>query len=311
MRITREIQRAFREIKAAMGDYAELSRRSGVAQSTISRYVNGTTRSIDDHNWDRLKDYLMPYLDVDCAAVQLPKTADTIRNTSELRECIKDAMLRRGISDAEDLRKLIGYDSSRTMERLLSGKLNWFPDVLSAVLAALEIDHDSVPISPAERMLLLPRTAFDDGAILVRPIPVVDWANAADYVSNLTGGTNAIPFRWDPATTETVPAPMGMRKGTVALRVTGQSMEPRIQDGDMLFCEPAQLSDIPSNKIVVVRFSDTYALCPGSIVCKRLKRFGDTVCLISDNDGGRAFDDIKPADFTWMGVVIGKYNDDF
>ena len=70
-------------------------------------------------------------------------------------------------------------------------------------------------------------------------------------------------------------------------------------------------SDIASNKVVVVRFSDTYAPCPGCIVCKRLKRFGNTICLISDNDGGRAFDDIKPADFTWLGVVVGKYSDDF
>lgn len=300
---------------------AEVAAATGIKQAAISSYERDcympnavNLRALCDYFNVSVSDLDERFAMLDQAgeSVQPPKTADTIRNTPELRECIKDAMLRRGITDAADLKRLIGYDSLRTLERLLAGKLNWFPDVLSAVLAALEIDHDSVPISPSERMLLLPRTMFDDGAILVRPIPVVDWANAADYVSSLTAGTNAVSFRWDPATTETVPAPMGMRRGTVALRVSGQSMEPRIQDGDRLFCEPvSQLSDIASNKVVVVRFSDTYAPCPGCIVCKRLKRFGNTICLISDNDGGRAFDDIKPSDFTWLGVVVGKYSDDF
>lgn len=56
-----------------------------------------------------------------------PTTPDTIRNTPELRECIKDAMLREGVASAADLNRLIGYDSVHTLERLLSGKLNWFP----------------------------------------------------------------------------------------------------------------------------------------------------------------------------------------
>ncbi len=311
MRITREIQKALHEAREHFGDYAELSRRSGVAQSTLSRYVNGTTKSIDDHNWDKLRGFLSPFLE-NTQRVP-PAMRDTVRNTPELRECIKDGMMREGIRNAEALNRLIGYDSAHTLERLLSGKINWFPDILSAVLAALHIDPDSAPISAAERMLLVSETMFDNGgAMLVRPVPVVDWANAADYVSSLVSGMGSVSFRWDPETTETVPAPMGMRRGTVALRVAGQSMEPRIQDGDKLFCEPVgTLEEIQNNRVVVVRFNETYEPCPGCIVCKRLKRFGKTVCLTSDNDGCRSFDDVKDADITWLGVVVGKYSEIF
>lgn len=70
---------------------------------------------------------------------------DTIRNTPELRECIKDAMLREGVRDASELNRRIGYDSSHSLERLLNGKLPWFPDVLSAVLDGLNIKQDDAP----------------------------------------------------------------------------------------------------------------------------------------------------------------------
>lgn len=300
---------------------AEVAAATGIKQAAISSYERDcylpnsvNLRALCDYFHVSVSDLdeRFAMLDQVAASSQPPKTADTIRNTPELRECIKDAMMKEGIRDAAALNRRIGYDSVHSLERLLAGKINWFPDVLSAVFASLHIDPDTAPLSAAERMQLVPQSMFDDGAMLVRPIPVVDWANAADYVSSLVSGTESVSFHWDPATTETIPAPMGMRRGTVALRVSGQSMEPRIQDGDKLFCEPvSQLSDISSNKIVVVRFSDTYAPCPGCIVCKRLKRFGGTVCLTSDNDGCRSFDNVRQDDLTWIGVVVGKYSDDF
>ena len=76
-----------------------------------------------------------------------PSTPDTIRNTPELRECIKDAMLREGVRNASELNRRIGYDSVNSLERLLAGKLNWFPDVLSAVLDGLNIKHDDAALS--------------------------------------------------------------------------------------------------------------------------------------------------------------------
>lgn len=311
MKITKEILRALKDIRAAMGDYAELSRRSGVAQSTLSRYVNGTTKSIDDDNWERLKEFIVPYLDkvevIPAGTSSAAKLVDTIRNTAELRECIKDAMLRKGIRTATDLRRLIGYDSSNTIERLLSGKLNWFPDVLSAVLDALDISHDDAPISPDERAMLAPEGIYNQGGILTRPIPIVDWANAASHISCLVNNGGTVMQKWDPETTETALAPIESRRNTQAFRVFGESMETTINDGDILFCEQQySLDDIPGGKVVIVKFNDNSSNA-GTVVCKRYRRVGDIILLVSDNLAGKTFE-IKPEEIGWIGVVTGKHS---
>lgn len=242
----------------------------------------------------------------------LPSSPNTIRNTPELRECIKDAMLREGVRDASELNRRIGYDSSHSLERLLAGKLNWFPDVLSAVLDELKIKQDDAPISPLERSMLAPEGIYNQGAILVRPVPVVDWANAADYIGSLIAGTSAIDRKWDPESIETIPAPTGCRKDTIALRVHGQSMEPKIQDGDKIYCEPVEnLEELPNNKIVVVRFTDSAKEGAGCLFCKRFRRIGGEIFLTSDNPAGRNFNEVPPIDIAWLGRVTGKYDDDF
>ncbi|NCC69486.1 MAG: hypothetical protein EOM14_15100, partial [Clostridia bacterium] len=201
-----------------------------------------------------------------------------------------------------------------TLARLLAGKLNWFPDMLSAVADALHIDRDDIPVSASERELLAPEGIYNEGAILIRPIPVVDWVNAADYVNSLICGTGTIFQRWNTETTETIPAPVGARKGTIALRVHGQSMEPKIIDGDKLYCEPVDcVDDVPNNKIVVVRFVDGFECCPGCLVCKRFRRIAGTILLTSDNPApsSRSFEDVSPGDIAWISKVVGKYDDDF
>ena len=232
---------------------------------------------------------------------------DTIRNTPELRECIKDAMLREGVASAADLNRLIGYDSVHTLERLLSGKLNWFPDILSAVAEALGIDHDSLPISPAERMQLLPAGYFGDGAMLVRPIPVVSWANAAGHLDLLANPDTRLFSRWDPENTETVPAPVGTRKGTQAFRVTGISMEPTIMDDDIILVEQRMsLDEVPNNKIVVARLTEgKFEDC---VVCKRLRRQGGHCWLTSDNPAGMVIP-VEPSDLQWLGIVVRKQSE--
>ena len=241
MKIDSEIRAALERAIEANSNRYQFSLKVGIPQQTIGRWLSGWTTSITDDAWSRVHPYLKPYMGT-VAAPQVPPAAppttpDTIRNTPELRECIKDAMLREGVASAADLNRLIGYDSVHTLERLLSGKLNWFPDILSAVAEALGIDHDSLPISPAERMQLLPAGYFGDGAMLVRPIPVVSWANAAGHLDLLANPDTRLFSRWDPENTETVPAPVGTRKGTQAFRVTGISMEPTIMDDDIILVE--------------------------------------------------------------------------
>lgn len=242
----------------------------------------------------------------------LPMVPFTIQNTPELRECIKDAMLSEGVRDAESLNRLIGYDNPATVTRLLAGKLNWFPDMLSAIVDALHIKHDELPISAGERSMLAPEGIYNNGAMLTRPIPVVDWANASGYIDSLICGTETISKKWNPDTTEVIPAPVGIRKDAIALRVHGQSMEPKIHDGDKLYCEPVENIDaLPSNKIVVVRFTESAKECPDCLVCKRFRRIAGSIFLTSDNPSGRTFENILVSSIAWVGKVVGKYDDDF
>lgn len=308
MKISPEILAALRQACEFAGNAAELSRRTGVSKSNLSRYLAAKTDRISDDNWEKL----MPFLHVGSSpgGIVPPSRHDTIGNTVELRERIKDAMMAHGMTSAEDLRRALNYDSRNTLEKLLGGKLNWFPDMLSAVFDVLEIDQDEAPLSAAERMLLAPAGIYRDGAMLIRPVPVVDWANAAGFLHGMVDGGGAVLQKWNPDQTEVVPAPIGMRKGVVALRVSGESMEPKILDGDVLYCLPTErLAEVPSGKIVVVKFAETYAACPDCVVCKRLRRFGAICCLVCDNPAGRSFDAVEAADIVWAGTVIGKYCD--
>ena len=301
MKLTPEVLESLRRAIDAAGGAGAFARKCRVDAANISRYLNGKVRSVGDDNWNKLEPFLSP-----ARAPEKPDDASTIANTPELRECIKDAMMDRGLRSADDLRRCIGYDSTRSIERLLSGKLNFFPDVLSAIFDALEIDPDDAPLEPAERELLAPRGIYrNDGAMLVRPIPVVDWANAAGHLTQLVSCDKPVFSQWDPETTETVPAPVGTRRDTQAFRVCGASMEPTINDGDILFVEPAASpEDIPQNKIVVAKLA---ADVDGSdpVVCKRFARRDGKILLSSDNPAGRSWK-VDERQLVWIGVVVRK-----
>lgn len=299
MRITPEIIQKLRTAIDVAGGAAKFSRMCGIDAANISRYLSGRVRSVSDDNWAKLEGFLP-------AASSAERHVDTaIANTPELRECIKDAMLRQGLRSADDLRRIIGYDSNRSIERLLSGKLNFFPEVLSAIFDALDINSDDAPMAPGERELLAPRGIYRDGGMLVRPIPVVDWTNAAGHLAQLASVEKPVFTNWDPENTETVPAPVGTRRDVQAFRVSGVSMEPTINDGDILFVEPTSSLDlIPHNKIVVAKI-----LIPeyesGLVICKRLSRQDGELCFTSDNPEGKNWV-VKAEQLVWIGVVVRK-----
>jgi len=301
MKLTPELLDTLRAAVRSAGGAGAFARKCRVDAANISRYLNGKVHSVSDDNWNKLKPFL-----VSGAAPEPREGASTIANTPELRECIKDAMMSRGLRSADDLRRCVGYDSTRSIERLLSGKLNFFPDVLSAIFDALEIDPDDAPLQPAERGLLAPRGIYrQDGAMLVRPIPVVDWANAAGHLTQLVSCDKPVLADWDPETTETVPAPVGVRRDTQAFRVCGVSMEPTINDGDILFVEPAGSPDeIPQNKIVVAKLADGVAGAD-PVVCKRFARKDGWIMLNSDNPAGRNWK-VRDRELVWIGVVVRK-----
>ena len=301
MKLTPEVLDTLREAIRAAGGAGAFARRCHIDAANNSRYLNGKVHSVSDYNWNKLKPFLLP-----AAPAERAESVTTIANTPELRECIKDAMMDRGLRSADDLRRSIGYDSTRSIDRLLSGKLNFFPDVLSAIFDALDIDPDDAPLEPAERELLAPRGIYrNDGAILVRPIPVVDWANAAGHLSQLVSCDKTVLSAWDPETTETVPAPVGTRRDTQAFRVCGVSMEPTINDGDILFVEPAASpEEIPQHKIVVAKLAEG-AGSSGPVVCKRFARKNGEIELTSDNPSGRSWL-VTPRQLVWIGVVVRK-----
>ena len=299
MKLTPEITAELRRAVNEAGGARKFSRLCGIDVANISRYLSGKVRSVNDDNWAKL-------------VRMLPATATgpgrrenaAIANTPELRERIKDAMMKRGLRTADELRRLIRYDSVDSIERLLSGKLNFFPEVLSAIFDALDIDPDDAPLPPAERELLAPRGIYNSGALLVRPIPVVDWANAAGHLSRLVSCGNAVSEKWDPDSTETVPAPVGTRRDTQAFRVAGASMEPTINDGDILLVKPvASVDEIPQHKIVVAKLA--VADAEDQVVCKRFSRSGKTLQLDSDNPAGRSWV-VRDRQLVWIGVVVRK-----
>lgn len=297
MKITKEILERLRQAVENNGGAVMLSRKSGVDAANISRYLNGKVNSIGDDNWAKLAPFLR-----ESSNLSTPHTA-TVSNTPQLRECIKDAMMRKGITTPADLTRCIGYDSVNTMERLLSGKLAWFPDILSLTLTHLEISYDEVPLSSFERELLTPSEIYRSGGVLVRPIPVVNWANAASHLSMLQSSDGVDRF-WNPENTETVLVPVGGRRDTIAFKVSGISMEPRICDSDVILVEPAaSLESIPSNKVVVARLAPD-----GDVVCKRLRRQGDMTILASDNPEGRMIP-VTAQNIDWIGIVVRRISE--
>lgn len=293
-------------------DPDSLARRYRILQQRLKQVDSEVDRKIVEEELaklDRISINVANYInDPGDPLPPFPSTPDTIRNTPELRECIKDAMLREGVRDASELNRRIGYDSANSIERLLAGKLNWFPDVLSAVLDGLNIKHDDAPMTPAERGLLAPDGMYNASGVLTRPIPVVDWANAATHIASLIGRDGSpVMKKWDPENTDVALAPVGVRRNTQAFRVHGVSMEPTISDGDILFCEEQyDLNSIPSGKIVIVCFSDDSEYA-GTVVCKRLRRAGSILMLTSDNEKtGKDITVNSPGEIAWIGVVVRK-----
>lgn len=186
---------------------------------------------------------------------------------------------------------------------VLSGKLSWFPEMLSDILDSLKIDIDDAPLAPDERILMLPNGIFSKGnGMQVCAIPIVDWADAATGIECFGGNDASTVKNWNIEHTETVPAPVGNRR-QVAFRVAGQSMDPAIRDGEVIFCDPAGY--VQNGKIVVVKFCDC-AQYPECIVCKRYRQVGKLVLLTSDNPEGKEYT-VTPDEIEWMGLVTGKY----
>lgn len=299
MKITDALRTQIQAAADRAGGAGEFARRCGIDAANISRYLSGKVQSVSDANWEKLAKHL---------GHQPSVQAETIRNTPELREFIKDGMMKFNITTPGDLTRLAGYDSVNTVTRLLAGELNWFPDVLSLIFNALELDPETAPLDLRERELLLPAVLLRSGGQLVRPIPIVNWANAASSLAQLGACDNTLVRRWDTENTDTVPVPIGGRKDTLAFRVCGVSMEPKIFDDDIILVEPVvSLEEVPNNKIVVAKFADKPEF-PETVVCKRFHRQNGHLLLTSDNPEGK-FISFEAEDLEWIGIVVRKISE--
>jgi SOS-response transcriptional repressor LexA len=309
MKITPEILAALEAAVNTHGGAAALAQRSAVNPANLSRYLNGKVHSITDDNWAKLLPWL-PHMQ-NAPQSSFGVRCETIRNTAEVREFIKDAMLKRGLRDASDLCRAIGYDNISTIERLLRGELDWFPQILSALFDSLELDRNAAPIPAEERSLLAPRGIYRDGALMVRPLPVVDWANAAGHLEMIVNDPDAATMHnWDTENCRTVPLPVGSRCDTQAFKVSGVSMDPALYDGDIIFVEPVfSVDEIPDRRIVVAKIAEGAAGdCGGTVVCKRFRRDGEGFLLTSDNPQGRIIH-VSRGDFSWIGIAVRKISD--
>lgn len=60
--ITKDILSALHQAVEQLGTLEQLSKKTGIAKSSLSRYVSGFTTNINDTTWKALEPYLRPYL---------------------------------------------------------------------------------------------------------------------------------------------------------------------------------------------------------------------------------------------------------
>lgn len=139
-----------------------------------------------------------------------------------------------------------------------------------------------------------PDANIEAGPHLAGLVPLISWVQAGDWgqvVDNLAPGDAEA---W-------LPCPRRASAATFALRVRGISMEPRFQDGDIIFVDP----DVPPahGRNVVVRLD-----ADGEATFKQLVVEGGAMFLRALNPDWPGPKLIRvDADATFCGVVIGKW----
>ncbi|MDW8136256.1 MAG: XRE family transcriptional regulator [Thermodesulfobacterium sp.] len=90
-------------------------------------------------------------------------------------------------------------------------------------------------------------------------------------------------------------------KKAFAVEVTGDSMNPLLEEGDIVICKPfgGYVTDIPNKKVVVVATDE------GELMIKRLKKYGDPpskVIFYSDNPN---YPPVEPSEgYRLVGVAL-------
>jgi transcriptional regulator with XRE-family HTH domain len=290
MIVTPELREQLRQYLRDHGlTHQALGRQLGCSGPTVSRWLGGEVSSMRQSVSEKLiallgltQDQLgRPMPNPAASAAALGGDRATIRNTVALREFLMRHMLDRGL-DLKVVAKLAGYDHVETLKRLLDGQLDWYPAMLSSVLTAIGAEAASAPVSDGERERLHP--AWGHGW-QTRDVPVLTMAHAANC--QVLNGVLDLPGFWDG---ERLPVPTDGR-AYVAFRIEGDSMLPRIHHGDTVLCDLK--AEVHGGQVVVARFDD-------QVVCKRYRRVGDTVLLMSDNPGAGQDFELPAERLQWL-----------
>ena len=284
MKIDDTLRAKLVEVVEKCGGALEFSRRCGINAANISRYLRGITRSIKDDNWEKLAPFLEIAPPEDGISSRLEQ--DVISATPELSAFITARMDIAGIRNVERLRQRINAGSYEMLRRQISGKLNWFADTLSRVFEVLGIDSSQAPLSAAERQLVDNAAMKRRGNTVMREIPV------------LAGMEQGRLFM-----DGSIPVSLDDTRDLRAFRISGGSMRPLLQNGDIVVTEVLKsLDDLPENTVIVIRFHDELS-GQERILCRRIRRLTGCPIILCGDDPDTPLTAVLPETVNWCGIV--------
>lgn len=267
---------------------AKIAEAVGVNPPAVSKWLNGARLPTRCH-WNRI-DALGRSIGAAITGDELREPGTpygaalvSIPNTPELRTALLEAMADRSWSFAQ-LARAAGYDHDKTLRRLLiEGSLDFFPNILAALVKALGLDPETLPVTDFVRADILERLPAIGHATLVRDAPVVAHAHAAalTVVDGLLETES-----WDDA--PRLPVPTDGRDYLI-FTVEGDSMEPRLHDGELVYVDAR---DIPSARPVPHR--PAVVLVDDELLIKLWRPVDGHVHLASANPSRAAADRFVP-----------------
>ncbi|HIF9213067.1 TPA: LexA family protein [Photobacterium damselae] len=142
----------------------------------------------------------------------------------------------------DDLAKLIQATRVAISNIELGNSTNIRATTLFALAKALTCDPLWLLTGEQSRPFRLAGKEQDDAH--VRYVPLVDFNQVASWaMAKCDNDSNDIPM---------VPCPVNCSEDTFALRVVGDSMEPRFENGDLIFVDPALKEPKPGKFVIAM-----------------------------------------------------------
>jgi SOS-response transcriptional repressor LexA len=146
------------------------------------------------------------------------------------------SQVRRQLPTAKGTPRNVGDELANKLEQAMGKPDGWMDEPHEDLLTRVMAKKDGRPNVEA-------------GPDIKGLYPLISWVQAGEW-SEIAGR-----FDSDDAQ-DWLPCPVRCGKGTFVLRVKGQSMEPRFQDGEYIFVDPELAAD--NGRFVVVRLEDTH-----------------------------------------------------